>query len=324
MLFVFEYLLLATACALILDALIGDPPWLYQRILHPVTILGNIIDGLERRSFGVIGTAKDMIRRGQAVVVTLVFLSILVGGAIQWLCMQAPFGWILVGIVMSPLLAQMSLAQHVEAVGVGLDQGLDQGRQAVAHIVGRDPNQLDEHGVARAAIESLAENFSDGVVAPVFWGLLLGLPGMLAYKAINTADSMIGHKSERYLHFGRFAAKLDDVVNWLPARISGFLILVAARVMPGARFGRSLQVLARDAGNHRSPNAGWPEAAMAGALEIRLAGPRAYDGRMTQDSWIGEGNTDLTSKDIERAVRLFWWSCGALFMLILIFLVMLT
>ena len=324
MLFVSEYLLLATAFALILDAAIGDPPQLYQRILHPVTILGKLIDGLERYFFRTNGTADDMIRRGQLVVILLVFASFLVGMIIQWLCMQLHFGWALLGIMMSPLLAQRSLANHVEAVGDGLDQGLDDGREAVSHIVGRDPNQLDEQGVARAAIESLAENFSDGVVAPVFWGLLFGLPGMLVYKAINTADSMIGYKSERYLYFGRAAAKLDDVVNWVPARISGLLISAAARLMPDARFGRSLQTMARDAGHHRSPNAGWPEAAMAGALDIRLSGPRSYNGTMTEDRWIGDGKIELASNDIERAVRLFWWSCGVLLVLILVFLMMLT
>ena len=324
MLFVSEYLLLATAFALILDGIIGDPPWLYRHVLHPVAILGSLIGGLERYFFRTNGTADDMIRRGQLVVILLVFASFLVGIIIQWLCMQLPFGWVLLGIMMSPLLAQRSLAEHVEAVGNGLDQGLDHGREAVSHIVGRDPNQLDEHGVARASIESLAENFSDGVVAPVFWGLLFGLPGMLAYKAINTADSMIGYKSERYLYFGKAVAKLDDVVNWVPARVSGLLISTAARLMPGARFGRSLQTMARDAGHHRSPNAGWPEAAMAGALDIRLSGPRSYNGIMTEDRWIGDGKIELASNDIERAVRLFWWSCGVLLVLILVFLMMLT
>ena len=158
--------------------------------------------------------------------------------------------------------------------------------------------------MARAAIESTAENFADGVVAPLFWGLLLGLPGMLAYKAINTLDSMIGHRSARYLHFGRFAARLDDLVNWLPARLAALLLLGAAMAQRDATPAQGWRALWRDAPRHRSPNAGWPEAAMAGCLGLRLAGPRHYGGEPVDDAWMGAGRAAATVADIRRALRL--------------------
>lgn len=324
MLFISDYIPLALALAMVVDALWGEPSWLYKRLPHPVVVMGRVIKEFERKSIRPAVAADQLLKRGKTIVLILIASSLVIGGVIQWVCLQLPYGWLLLGLVMSSLIAQRSLAQHVDAVAFSLDLGLEQGQQAVAHIVGRDPEHLDEHGVARAAVESLAENFSDGVVAPVFWGLLFGLPGMLVYKVINTADSMIGHRTEKYLHFGRFAAKLDDKVNWLPARISGFLILAAARFMPGAHFSRSLQAMARDAQHHRSPNAGWPEAAMAGALNFRLAGPRLYDGKMTEDSWIGDGDLDLTARSIELAIRLFWWACGVMFAVVLIFVLIFT
>lgn len=316
--FAIEGIIHALLLASIIDGLIGDPAWLYRYAPHPIALIGDVIARLEQRSFGAIATAKVLYRRGRSVTLALIAGSVAIGLLLQVLCLLLPFGWIVLGLLMSTLLAQKSLAEHVRAVADGLDDGLEEGRAAVAHIVGRDPEKIDEHGVARSAIESLAENFSDAVVAPMFWGLMLGLPGMLAYKAINTADSMIGHRSERYLHFGRFAARLDDVVNWLPARLSAFLILAAARVMPEAHFARAWQAIGRDAHRHRSPNAGWPEAAMAGALDVRIAGPRSYGGKTTEESWMGDGNPDLVTSDIDRALRLFWWSCGTLVLMLLI------
>jgi adenosylcobinamide-phosphate synthase len=181
----------------------------------------------------------------------------------------------------------------------------------VGHIVGRDPASLDAHGVARAAIESTAENFADGVVAPLFWGVLLGLPGMAAYKAINTLDSMIGHRTPRHRHFGRFAARLDDFANWLPARLSALLILAAAVCLPGATPAAGWRAMWRDAPRHRSPNAGWPEAAMAGVLGLRLAGPRRYAGVAVDDAWMGDGRAAATVTDIRRGLRLLVSACVA-------------
>lgn len=314
--FLLEGIVQALLLALVIDRLIGDPSWLYRYLPHPVEIIGGVIADFERWSFGQVATARELFGRGRMTTLILVFASFAVGLLIQWLCLLLPFGWVILAVLMSTLLAQVSLADHVRAVADGLDQNLAEGRDAVARIVGRDPEQLDEHGVARSAIESLAENFSDGVVAPAFYAFVLGLPGILAYKAINTADSMIGHKSERYLHFGRFTAQLDDAVNWLPARLSALLIMVGARFMPGASFANAWQTISRDAQRHRSPNGGWPEAAMAGALDIRLCGPRSYQGKLTEDQWIGIGNPDLTSRHIDRALRLFWWSSGVMMALV--------
>jgi adenosylcobinamide-phosphate synthase len=244
----------------------------------------------------------------------VVLTSALIGLGLQWLCLQVPHGWLALGVMMSSLVAQRGLYDHVAAVAAGLRQGLVQGRRAVAHIVGRDPDQLDASAVARAAIESTAENFADGVVAPVLWGVLLGLPGMLAYKAINTADSMIGHRTPRYRDFGRFAARLDDRANWLSARLAAVLFLAGGvGGTPGAW--RAMQ---RDASRHRSVNAGWPEAAMAGCLGLRLAGPRRYGGEMIEDAWMGDGTPDATPADIRRALGLLVRACllsGALLML---------
>ena len=315
MLFLFEGIACALILALVLDGLFGDPHWLYRLLPHPVALMGKAIAALERSIFSSALAAQALYRRGRAMMIGLVVAVMLIGFGLQWLCWQIPYGWVPLGILMSSLIAQKSLADHVGAVGQGLDQGLDRGRAMVAHIVGRDPNALDENGVARAAIESLAENFSDGVAAPLFWGALLGLPGMLAYKMINTADSMIGYKTERYQHVGRFAARFDDLVNWLPARLSGLLIAMAALLMPGARFNKSLEAMRRDARHHRSPNAGWPEAAMAGALDFRIAGPRHDKGKITDAHWMGDGRPDLTPRDIEAAVRLFRWSCFLLLLL---------
>jgi adenosylcobinamide-phosphate synthase len=193
----------------------------------------------------------------------------------------------------------------VQAVARGLGEGLDQARAAVAQVVGRDPESLDAPGVARAAVESLAENFSDGVVAPVFWFLVAGLPGLAAYKAVNTLDSMIGHRDARHRAFGKAAARLDDVVNWLPARLAGLIYVAAAALLPGARAGRAWTAMWRDAPKHRSPNAGWQEAALAGALGFALAGPRRYGDEIVEDPWMGDGRRELTAADLGRALRLY-------------------
>ncbi len=311
----------ALLLALVIDRFFGDPKWLYRVVPHPVEVIGSILSRFESWSFRRAKSEGAKFQYGRVITLITVLMCFGLGILIQWLCLMLPFGWVLLGLLMSLLLAQVSLADHVRAVADGLEKGLDEGRSAVAHIVGRDPEKLDEHGVARAAVESLAENFSDGVVAPAFYALIFGLPGILAYKAINTADSMIGHKNERYLHFGRFAAKLDDAANWLPARLSALFIVLGARLMYRASSDHAWLTISRDAHRHRSPNAGWPEAAMAGALDIRLSGPRSYEGETTEDAWVGLGNPDLTPKDIDRALQLFWWACGVLMVLVLLLVV---
>ena len=224
---------------------------------------------------------------------TVVVQALLPGG---W------FGILTGGLLAWPLIAARSLHDHVRAVADPLLAGdVEAARRSVAMIVGRDPARLDRAGLARAATESLAENASDGIVAPVFWGVVAGLPGIAAYKAINTMDSMIGHRNDRYEAFGKAAARLDDVVNWVPARLTGLLFALAH---PG-RFGTAWQVMRRDAGAHRSPNAGWPEAAMAGALGIRLPGPRQYGDRVAEEPWVNAGAPDPGAGDLERALSLY-------------------
>src|SRR5205814_3332750 len=213
---------------------------------------------------------------------------------------------VLIGVVLAP----RSVYQHVAAVAAALaSRGLAGGREAVRHIVGRDPMSLDRHGVARAAIESLAENFSDGVVAPVFWYLLLGLPGLFAYKMANTLDSMIGHRTPHYRSFGWAAARLDDILNLMPAPISGLLIAASAVLADRCRPDRALVIMIRDGRRHHSPNAGWPESAMAGALGLALAGPRRYPEGLVEDSWLGDGSARAATSDIVRALHLYRLAC---------------
>jgi adenosylcobinamide-phosphate synthase len=296
-------LLAALLLALALDALTGDPEWLYRRLPHPVVVVGRATASLEARWLDPTGPAAEQRRRGLTASLVVIAAGAAAGLALQSLCLRLPYGWLALGLLMSSLIAWRGLHQHVAAVAHGLERSLAAGRLAVARIVGRDPARLDRPAVARAAIESTAENFSDGVVAPLFWGLLLGLPGMLAYKAINTLDSMIGHRSHRYLHFGRCAARLDDFCNWLPARLTALLLLAAAVALRDATPSEGWRAMWRDAPRHRSPNAGWPEAAMAGSLGLRLAGPRHYGGEVIDDAWMGTGRAEVTPLDIHRALR---------------------
>jgi adenosylcobinamide-phosphate synthase len=236
---------------------------------------------------------------------TILLATILPAAAIQ-----ATAGLLLTAILASSLLASRSLAQHVAAVAAGLCRSLPEARIAVSHIVGRDPETLDAPAVARAAIESLAENFADGVVAPAFWGCLAGLPGMAAYKAANTADSMIGHRTPRHERFGWAAARFDDLVNLPASRLAALWIVLAAAFSPGCSAADACRAVLRDARNHRSPNAGWPEAAMAAALGLRLAGPRTYGGARVDDAWMGDGRAAATAADIDAALRLYRRACA--------------
>jgi adenosylcobinamide-phosphate synthase len=298
--------------ALVIDAAVGDPEWLYRAIAHPTVLAGRLIDWLDQ---GLNNLADSPAWQRFWGIVAVVFL---VGGALTlgWIIVALldlfPLGWVVVAALMSTLLAQNGLYRHVRAVADGLDQaGLAGGRDAVQHIVGRDPETLDEAGVARAAIESLAENFSDAVTAPTFWALLLGLPGLLAYKVVNTADSMIGHRTERYQHFGWAAARLDDLLNLIPARLAGAALCGAAFLLSREQGRAAWQAMWSDARKHYSPNAGWPEAAMAGGLGVALGGLRVYDGERLDDAWMGDGGrTDSTTADIRRGLKLYVIACG--------------
>lgn len=291
--------------ALVVEAAFGYSDRIYNWIGHPVTWLGALIstlDGALNRGHQSPGT-----RRATGVLTLTVIVAIAAG--IAWFIESALAshwgGNIVLGLLASTMLASRSLYYHVRDVANALTaEGLPIARYAVSRIVGRDPQTLDEHGVARAAIESLAENASDGVVAPAFWFLALGLPGLAAYKAINTADSMIGHRTSRHEAFGWAAARFDDLVNLPASRLTGLLFAAAALILPGASAREALRAMARDARRHRSPNAGWPESAMAGALGLKLNGPKSYKGILVNDAYMGDGRRDATAQDIRDALQL--------------------
>ena len=302
--------LFIVVAALAFDALIGDPDWLWRRVRHPVAWIGTLIGYIDRRFNREDLSQQRRKLAGIASTAALVALSAAVGVLVQTIVQQLPMGNLMVALIASIFLAQRSLYQHVARVRSAFAEGgLAGARKAVAMIVGRDPEQLDEAGICRAAIESCAENFSDGVAAPVLWLALLGLPGLIAYKTINTADSMIGHRSERYQSFGWAAARLDDLVNLVPARLSALLLAVAAPIAGGS-VSTSLRVVKRDAAKHRSPNAGWPEGAMAGALGVALAGPRRYATHRVDDPFLNaEATSQLVPNDIGRALDLYAAAC---------------
>ncbi|WP_374442624.1 adenosylcobinamide-phosphate synthase CbiB [Stella sp.] len=299
--------------ALLLDAAVGDPPLLWRLVPHPVVLVGRLIAFFDRRLNRPERSERARRLRGGVTVLVVVAAAAAAGAAVAWVAARLRAGPAIEVLAIAILVAQRSLHDHVLAVGTALDQGgVEAGRGAVAHIVGRSPESLDGHGVARASIESLAENFSDGVVAPVFWTLLLGLPGLFAYKAVNTMDSMIGHRTPQYRAFGWAAARLDDLLNLVPARLAGLLLAAAALATPGTTARAALATMARDAGKHRSPNAGWPEAAMAGALGLALAGPRRYPGITVDAPWIGAGRARADAADIGRALVLYTRACALL------------
>ena len=310
-------ILLILVVALLLDRVIGDPDWLWSRLTHPVVYFGKAIALFDRVLNRHERFEPAALKRRGVFTITVLLLASVVVGAILHRAFGAIglIGYLLEAVVVAVFLAQKSLGDHVLRVSEGLRQGgLDGGRNAVSMIVGRDPKTLDAPGVCRAAIESLAENFSDGVVAPAFWYAVAGLPGLFAYKMLNTADSMIGHKSPKYLHFGWASARLDDVANLPAARLSILLIAAGALVYRGRRAAsNAINVALRDHGLHRSPNSGWPEAAMAGTLDLQLAGPRIYGGVKVSEPMInGPGRAVATREDIDAGVAVFYGACSAM------------
>ena len=290
---------------MLIELCLGYPATLHRAIGHPVTWMGRLIAWLDRALNRE--TATPQARRAAGVVAVLILLAIVgvLAFPVQSALLRLPFGIFAAALVASTLVAQRILHRHVADVAAALEtDGVAAGREAVAHIVGRDTDKLDAAGVARAAIESLAENFSDAIVAPVFWMAIGGLPGAALYKAINTADSMIGHRTPRHQAFGWAAARLDDLVN-LPASRLSALLLVAAAAISGNGVATAWRAVRRDAGKHRSPNAGYPEAAMAGALGLSLAGPRVYGGALVEDAFMGEGRREAEAADIRRALALY-------------------
>ncbi|MDU8929522.1 adenosylcobinamide-phosphate synthase CbiB [Alisedimentitalea sp. MJ-SS2] len=276
---------------MLLDAIFGEPRVIWSRVPHPAVLMGQAVGWCDTRFNG--GEMRQI--KGVMVLLVLVIASAVLG----W--MLSALGWVVEALVVAVLLAQKSLVDHVQAVSQGLRMSLADGRRAVAMIVGRDTGELDQAAVSRAAIESAAENFSDGVLAPVFWFMVAGLPGLLVYKITNTADSMIGYRTERHEAFGWAAARFDDLLNLIPARLTALLMVLIHRRWDDWR------EIVREARQHRSPNAGWPEAALARVLDVALSGPRSYEGEMRDFAWVnGSGNRDSGPREIEAACRALW------------------
>ncbi|KMW60554.1 Adenosylcobinamide-phosphate synthase [Candidatus Rhodobacter oscarellae] len=287
------------AIAMILDAILGEPRWLWDRLPHPAVLMGRLVGRLDDR-FNA-GSRRRL--KGALSLVGMCVAALAVG----WLVKALPLAWLCETLLCAVLLAHRSLVDHVRDVAKALRLSVGDGRVMVARIVGRDTRAMDGPAIARASIESAAENFSDGVAAPIFWYAIGGLPGMLLYKMTNTADSMIGYRTPRHEEFGWAAARFDDLLNWIPARLTA-LLFTGLTGLWGAWHG-----IVGDARRHRSPNAGWPEAAMSRALDVAVAGPRSYDGEMREFPFVNpEGRHDSGPNDIEAAAWLLWRAWAAL------------
>jgi adenosylcobinamide-phosphate synthase len=301
-----------------IEAMLAYPAAVFRAIGHPVSWIGALIAALDSALNRPDTSFAARRAAGVATVLLLLAGSLVVGALLEMVARDLPYlGFGVAVLVVATLIAAGNLDQHVRAVAAALRaEGLAGGRRSIAKIVGRDPDALDQAAVCRAAIESLAENASDGVTAPALWFLVGGLPGIIAYKAVNTADSMIGHMSEHHRAFGWAAARLDDLVNLPASRLTGLMFVAAAALVPGASAPSAWQAYRRDARLHRSPNAGWPEAAMAGALGLRIAGPRVYGGVLVDDHWMGDGRAEATAQDIDRALMIYRTAFGGALLLV--------
>lgn len=276
--------------AMLLDAILGEPRWLWSSLPHPAVLMGRCVAWLDRR-----------LNKGPARLNGVLAVAALVLGAGIVGVMLSQLGGLVECVVVAVLLAQRSLMTHVRAVADGLRISLRAGRRSVAMIVSRDTSQMDAPAVSRSALESLAENFSDGVIAPAFWYLVGGLPGILIYKIVNTGDSMVGYLSPRYAAYGWATARLDDALNWVPARLSAVLLAGAGGQL------HQWRRIRKDARLHRSPNAGWPEAALAQVANFALAGPRIYDGSLRDLAWVNpQGRRNLGPPDIDVGLAIVW------------------
>ncbi len=294
-------MLVCIIIALTIDRIIGWPNWLFRHISHPVVLIGNLISVCEKTFNNANTTAS--IRRFWGIITVLIVTGVCLLAAlfVSLLIPNNQLGTILTSLLIWPWIAAKSLSEHVEKVALALSKAdSESARTAVSMIVGRNAKTLDDPGIARASLESLSENTSDGVIAPLFWAVIFGLPGLFVYKAINTLDSMIGYRTQAHEAFGWAAAKLDDIVNFLPARLTGTIYILTG-TNPIYSFG----IMWRDAKKHRSPNAGWPEAGFAAALNVRLSGPRYYDGILSDDEWLHEEGEDPSSKDIFLGLKLY-------------------
>ena len=304
---------------MLIELAFGYPEPVLRAIGHPVTWMGSLIGVLDR-TLNRDADSADRRRIAGAIAVSILVGTVgLSAYILQCAALRLPYGILILAVLAGTMIAQRSLHRHVAAVALALEKSdLAAGRAAVSQIVGRDTAMLDGAGIARAAIESLAENFSDAIVAPVLWLAIAGLPGAALYKAINTADSMIGHRTPRHQAFGWAAARLDDLVNLPASRLAALLLIAAAALTRDASAGNAWRAVRRDAARHRSPNAGYPEAAMAGALELALGGDRAYGGVRVDGAVLGDGRTSADAADIRRALRLYRYADGMLIALLAI------
>ena len=293
------------ALALAAESLIGYPPLLQSTLRHPVQWMGDLISFLDGGLNDDQASAMAQKLSGIAALIILMACCGLPALALSWFLAKLPLGWLINVTLATTLLAQKSLRDHVTEVAEALPRSIVEARACIAKIVGRDPDNLSEGEIAKAALETLAENTADGIVAPAFWYAVAGLPGIVIYKAINTADSMIGHKSERYRNFGWAAARLDDLVNLPASRLTGFLFTATASLTSLVDGKTAWRAMMRDAAKHKSPNAGWPEAAMAGAMGLQFGGPRAYRGETVTLATMGEGRWPDSAADIRRGLQLY-------------------
>ncbi len=289
------------ALALLIESLIGYPRQLQLAIGHPVEWIGKLIALLDNKL-----NAGPYQKQNGIIAVVLLCAAVGVPAlALAYALSHIPYGWGINVFIATTLIAQHSMRTHVTAVADALDDSIVRARREVGKIVGRDPDSLDESGVSKATLESLAENTSDGIVAPVLWYAIAGLPGIFIYKAINTADSMIGHKTERYLQFGWAAARLDDIVNLPASRLAGALFAATALLTSKQDARNAWNSMWRDASKHGSPNAGWPESSMAGALGLKFGGPRNYGGETVDLPWMGDGRARMDRQDIRTGLVFF-------------------
>ncbi|MEO9459045.1 MAG: adenosylcobinamide-phosphate synthase CbiB [Lentilitoribacter sp.] len=308
-----DHHLLILFLAIVLDMFVGDPDWIWRKLPHPVVFFGKVISTLDRYLNRIRDNRSARKKFGVLALFIMLVLALFIGVLLVTVFRQiGVIGFVLEVIIVAMLIAQKSMSDHIKNIIAPLSSGNIEGaRYAVSMIVGRQTSEMNASDVTRSSIESLAENFSDGVVAPIFWYALLGLPGILMYKMLNTADSMIGHKTVEYEDFGWASAKLDDLANWLPARLSALLIAVSALILIGPKSLKyAFWTVLNNASLHRSPNAGWPETAMAGALGIVLSGPRIYGKQTSRELYLNPtGRLELTHLDLEKATKIFWLSC---------------
>lgn len=289
--------LLVLALGWALDLAFGDP----SRLPHPIVLFGKMIAKGER----TLNKGKHRKAKGAVMACSLIALVYVVAAAVFHIMKQWPVAYVAIGAIMVfYCLAGTTLIREVREVFAALDRSLDDGRRQVARIVGRDTSALSEQEVRKAALETLAENLSDGVIAPLFWFVLLGVPGMMAYKMVNTLDSMIGYKTQRYRQFGWLAAKVDDAANYLPARLTALLMLAAAFIARPSikRMASNAAFVRHNARNHASPNSGWPEAALAAILDCQFGGGHYYFGEFFPKPFIGDNDRRLTTSDAATAI----------------------